>query len=74
VLASTHEAKATIVAALTKDLAGTTKAQEVIAEAARAIGGGAGGRPDFATGGGGKPEGIDEALRIARAKTQELWS
>ena len=40
-------------------------AGELIKEAARAVGGGGGGKGDVATAGGKNPEGIDEALRIA---------
>jgi alanyl-tRNA synthetase len=43
-------------------------AASLIRDAARAVGGGAGGRGDVATAGGKDPSGIDEALRVA-AKT-----
>jgi alanyl-tRNA synthetase len=42
-------------------------ASTLIAEAAKAVGGGGGGKGDIATAGGKDPGGIDEALRIARA-------
>ena len=41
-------------------------AGDLIKEAARAVGGGGGGRGDIATAGGKDPAGIEEALRIAR--------
>lgn len=46
-------------------------AGDLIKDAARAVGGGGGGKGDVATAGGKKPEGLDEALRLAReaAKT-----
>lgn len=46
-------------------------AGDLIKDAARAVGGGGGGKGDVATAGGKKPEGLDEALRLAQeaAKT-----
>jgi alanyl-tRNA synthetase len=46
--------------------AGVT-AGELIKDAARAVGGGGGGKGDVATAGGKNPEGLDEALTIARS-------
>ena len=43
-------------------------AGELIKDAARAVGGGGGGKGDVATAGGKNPEGVDDALRIAREK------
>jgi alanyl-tRNA synthetase len=40
-------------------------AGDLIKDAAKAVGGGGGGKGDIATAGGKNPEGIDEALRIA---------
>jgi len=42
-------------------------AGDLIRDAAKAVGGGGGGKGDIATAGGKNPEGIDEALRIAEA-------
>jgi alanyl-tRNA synthetase len=42
-------------------------AGDLIKDAARAVGGGGGGKGDIATAGGKNPEGLDEALTIARA-------
>ena len=42
-------------------------AGELIKDAAKAVGGGGGGKGDVATAGGKNPDGIDEALRIAKA-------
>ena len=47
-------------------------AGDVIKDAARAVGGGGGGKSEIATAGGKNPEGLDEALRIATAKAREL--
>jgi alanyl-tRNA synthetase len=46
------------------------QAGELIKEAARSVGGGGGGKGDVATAGGKNPDGIDEALRIAREKAR----
>ena len=45
----------------------TQVAGDLIRDAAKAVGGGGGGRGDIATAGGKNPEGLDEALRIAEA-------
>jgi alanyl-tRNA synthetase len=42
-------------------------AGDLIKDAAKAVGGGGGGKGDIATAGGKNPDGLDEALRIARA-------
>ena len=42
-------------------------AGELIRDAARAVGGGGGGKGDIVTAGGKNPEGLDEALRLAEA-------
>lgn len=47
-------------------------AGDLIKDAARAVGGGGGGKGDIATAGGKNPEGIDEALSIAREKARAL--
>jgi alanyl-tRNA synthetase len=41
-------------------------AADLIRDAARAVGGGGGGKGDIATAGGKDPEGLDDALRLAR--------
>ena len=47
-------------------------AGELIKDAARAVGGGGGGKGDVATAGGKNPEGIDECLNIAREKARVI--
>ena len=42
-------------------------AGDLIRDAAKAVGGGGGGKGDIATAGGKNPDGLDEALRIAEA-------
>jgi alanyl-tRNA synthetase len=55
--------KVFLVAAITKDLVERVKADELIREIAPIIGGGGGGRPDFAQAGGSKPKKLDQALK-----------
>ncbi|MEY2967220.1 MAG: hypothetical protein RLY50_1270 [Actinomycetota bacterium] len=47
-------------------------AGELIKDAARAVGGGGGGKGDVATAGGKNPDGLDEALRIATERARSL--
>lgn len=47
-------------------------ASDIIKDAARAVGGGGGGKGDVATAGGKNPAGIDEALHIARTKALDI--
>ncbi len=47
-------------------------AGDLIKDAARAVGGGGGGKGDIATAGGKNPAGLDEALRIAADKARSL--
>jgi alanyl-tRNA synthetase len=73
VLGSEAQGKAAMVALLTADLAGSgAAARDVLARAAKAVGGGAGGRGDLASAGGRDPGQLDEALRIARADAVEV--
>ena len=46
-------------------------AGDLIKDAAKAVGGGGGGKGDIATAGGKNPEGLDEALRIAEAAARK---
>ena len=52
----------------------STSAGELIKDAARAVGGGGGGKGDVATAGGKNPDGIDEALRLAGEKARAAAS
>jgi alanyl-tRNA synthetase len=60
--------KALLAIGVTKDLTDRLKAGDLIREVAGVVGGGGGGRPDFAQAGGKDPSRIDEAL----AKFEEL--
>ena len=62
VLGTTSIEKVFLVASVTKDLVERVKADEFIKKIAPLIGGGGGGRPDFAQAGGTKPEKLDQAL------------
>jgi alanyl-tRNA synthetase len=74
VLGSEAQGKAAMVALLTADLAGADPgaARNVLARAAKAVGGGAGGKGDLASAGGRDPGRLDEALKIARADAVEV--
>jgi len=62
ILGAEADGKALLVVSVTKDLAGRIPADQVIREIAPLIGGGGGGRPDFAQAGGKKTEFLDRAL------------
>ena len=65
-LASGADGKAGIAVAVSKELLGRGVNAPALAKgAAEAIGGRAGGKDDLATGGGNRPEGVAEAVRIA---------
>ena len=59
-----------LVGALSAGVAGS--AGDLIKDAARAVGGGGGGKGDVATAGGKNPDGLDEALRIAATAARSL--
>src|SRR5262249_30840828 len=65
VLASAIEGKVQIVVAVTPNLTGRVKAGQIVKEIAPIVGGGGGGRPDFAEAGGRQPERIDEMLEAS---------
>ncbi|UVL30924.1 alanine--tRNA ligase [Pseudomonas donghuensis] len=63
-LGSVHEEKVVLVAGVTKDLAGQLKAGDLMKQAAAAVGGKGGGRPDMAQGGGVDTAALDNALAL----------
>ena len=65
VLASAGEANVNLVASVSKDLTKKFHAGNIIKELAAMVGGGGGGRPDFAQAGGKEPAKIDAALKRA---------
>ena len=67
VIASANDGKVQIVVAVTPDLVGRVKAGQIVKEIAPIVGGGGGGRPDFAEAGGKQPDKIDEMLAASEA-------
>jgi alanyl-tRNA synthetase len=65
VIASENDGKVSLVVSVTKDLTGRIQAGRVVKELAPIVGGGGGGRPDFAEAGGKDPSKIDELIQRA---------
>ena len=65
VLASENDGKVGLVVSVTKDLTARLQAGRIVKELAPIVGGGGGGRPDFAEAGGKDPAKIDELLAKA---------
>jgi alanyl-tRNA synthetase len=63
-LGSVREEKVVLVAGVTKDLTGQLKAGDLMKQAAAAVGGKGGGRPDMAQGGGVDAAALDAALAL----------
>ncbi|MGE4408547.1 alanine--tRNA ligase [Pseudomonas sp.] len=63
--------KVVLVAGVTQDLTARLKAGDLMKQAAAAVGGKGGGRPDMAQGGGSEPARLDEALALARAFAEQ---
>ncbi|MCQ4269620.1 alanine--tRNA ligase [Pseudomonas kuykendallii] len=63
--------KVVLVAGVTADLTGQLKAGELMKQAAAAVGGKGGGRPDMAQGGGSEPAKLDEALALAKTFVEQ---
>jgi len=72
VLASANDGKVQIVVAVTADLTSRVKAGQIVKEIAPIVGGGGGGRPDFAEAGGRHPEKIDDMLAAAEQALARL--
>ncbi len=66
------DGKALIVASVTADLAPRLRADSLIRELAPLIGGGGGGRPDFAQAGGKQAERLDEALEKSYSVVERM--
>ena len=71
VLASAGEANVNLVASVSSDLTRRYHAGNIIKELARLVGGGGGGRPDFAQAGGKEPAKIANALKRAEELIRE---
>jgi alanyl-tRNA synthetase len=72
VLASAGEGKVSLVVAVTKDLTGRVQAGQVVRRIAPIVGGGGGGRPDFAEAGGKDPGKIADLLRESRTVVAQM--
>jgi alanyl-tRNA synthetase len=72
ILANQSDGKVQVVVAVTPDLTGRVKAGQIVKELAPMVGGGGGGRPDFAEAGGKQPENIDDMLTAAPGVIQKL--
>ena len=66
ILASEADGKVALVVSVTKDLTGKIKAGHIVRQIAPIVGGGGGGRPDFAEAGGKNPSKIDDLLKEGR--------
>jgi alanyl-tRNA synthetase len=65
VLASSSDGNVSLVSSVSKDLTKKYHAGNIIKELARIVGGGGGGRPDFAQAGGKEPDKLTQALKRA---------
>jgi alanyl-tRNA synthetase len=74
VLASENEGKVSLVVSVSKDLTARVKAGNLVKELAPIVGGGGGGRPDFAEAGGKDPSKIDALLEAAPAAVRAAVS
>ncbi len=72
VLGAADGGKVYLVVSVTKDLTSKVQALAVIQELAPIVGGGGGGRPDFAQAGGSKPEALDAALEKSYALIERM--
>ena len=74
VLVSESDGKVALVVAVTKDLTSRVQAGRLVKELAPIVGGGGGGRPDFAEAGGRDPSKIDQLLAAAPNALRTLLS
>jgi alanyl-tRNA synthetase len=74
VIGSSLDGKAQLVVSVTGDVVGRVKAGQLVKVLAPLVGGGGGGRPDFAEAGGKNPENIDRMLAEAPAILAKLLS
>ncbi|MGK9064384.1 alanine--tRNA ligase [Stutzerimonas chloritidismutans] len=66
-LGGVHDEKVVLVAGVTQDLTSRYKAGDLMKQAAAAVGGKGGGRPDMAQGGGSDASQLDDALALVRS-------
>jgi alanyl-tRNA synthetase len=72
IIASEHDSKVQIVVSVTPDLTARVKAGQIVKEIAPIVGGGGGGRPDFAEAGGRSPDKIDDMLKASEDVLRRL--
>jgi alanyl-tRNA synthetase len=72
VLGAVAEDKVQFVVSVTSDLTARVHAGKLVKQLAPIVGGGGGGRPDFAEAGGKQPEKLDELLEASRAAVGQL--
>jgi len=72
VIAGATDGRVQIIVSVTPDLTSKVKAGQIVKELAPIVGGGGGGRPDFAEAGGKHPEKIDELLAAAEGVLRKL--
>ncbi|MFP4082758.1 MAG: alanine--tRNA ligase [Candidatus Aminicenantes bacterium] len=72
VLGAASDGKVFLVASVTKDLVSRVKADEFIKKIAPLIGGGGGGRPDFAQAGGSKTSHLKKTLKISYSLLEDM--
>ncbi len=72
VLAAPGDGKVSVVVSVTPDLTGRVHAGKVVKEIAPVVGGGGGGRPDFAEAGGKHPEKLDQLLAVSRQVVERM--
>ena len=72
VLASEHDGKVALVVSVSKDLVDRVHAGKVVKAIAPIVGGGGGGRPDFAQAGGRQPARIDALLAESRTVVRKM--
>ena len=72
VLASEADGKVSLVVSVSKDLTGKVQAGQVVKQIAPIVGGGGGGRPDFAEAGGKDPGKIADLLKESRVVVERM--
>jgi alanyl-tRNA synthetase len=72
VLATENDGRVALVVSVTKDLVPKVHAGQIVKRLAPMVGGGGGGRPDFAEAGGKDPSGIERMLEEARTVVAEM--
>jgi alanyl-tRNA synthetase len=72
ILGAQGDGKVAVVVSVTPDLTGRIHAGKIVKEIAPIVGGGGGGRPDFAEAGGKNPDKLDELLAFSRQVVERM--